>query len=247
MEREAYQVMAETEATHWWFVGRRRILERVIRTAVPQRQGLRILELGCGTGGNLAMLGQFGTVSAMELDDEARAIALSRAGQQLRIERGRCPDALPYPGEQFDLICLLDVLEHIAEDEATLAAATERLAPGGVLLITVPAYTWLWSAHDEALHHLRRYSKSRLLGVLASVRLRIDCIGYFNSLLFPLAVLARIADRLQRRKHASGVAMPAPWLNGLLRFVFELEARWWPRFRLPFGVSLIAVLRRDAA
>ena len=235
MEPDAYREMAATEGRHWWFAGRRTILASLIeRLGLPARAD--ILELGCGTGGNLDMLARFGEVRAMETDDAARAIALEKTGGRFDIRAGRCPDEIPFAGQRFDLVCMIDVLEHVEEDVATLEALRGLLAPGGHALLTVPANRWMWSKHDEFLHHKRRYTAGELRSKAVGAGLRVRTLSYFNTLLFPLAATARLLN-----VEGSGVP-PAP-LNRLFQTVFSAE-RWVAgRVPLPFGVSLLAVFR----
>jgi SAM-dependent methyltransferase len=242
MDPSAYREMADSEAGHWWFTGRRAVLASVIaRLALPEEA--RILEIGCGTGGNLAMLSAFGRVSALESSEAARAVALRKAAGRFDIRAGRCPHDIPFARQSFDLVCLLDVLEHIEEDVATLQAVATLLAAAGRAVVTVPAYRWLWSAHDEFLHHKRRYTATGLRQTIAAAGLRIAQLSYFNTLLFPLAAAVRIKDRLLHRKTASGTAIPARPVNALFHSVFSAERFLVGRVPLPFGVSLLAVLR----
>jgi SAM-dependent methyltransferase len=241
MDPSAYREMAQSEERHWWFTGRRAILASLIaRLALPGEA--RILELGCGTGGNLAMLAAFGKVSALESDDTARAIAVEKTAGRFDIRAGSCPHDIPFPRRSFDLVCLFDVLEHVDEDVTTLEAVATLLADGGRAVVTVPAYRWLWSAHDEFLHHKRRYSSAELRRKIGAAGLRIATLSYFNTLLFPIAVLVRVKDRLLGRRRASGTGIPAAPLNGLLHAIFSAERFVVGRLRLPFGVSLVAVL-----
>lgn len=240
METEAYTEMAATEADHWWFCARRTILESIIR-AMPLPPTPRILEVGSGTGGNLAMLSRYGDVCAIEMDADARRISEEKYRGQFSIRAGSCPDNLPLGGELFDLICMFDVLEHIDRDTESLAALRKHLAPGGYLLVTVPAYPWLWSAHDVFLHHQRRYTASTLNNAFARSGLHVNRITYFNTWLLPLAALARMKDRLARHTKPSGTTTPSPPVNAMLRTIFASERHMLKRVNLPVGVSLLGI------
>jgi len=244
MNPEAYVEMAATESTHWWFCARRKILERIIETMALPRQA-RILEVGSGTGGNLLMLSRYGQVSAMEMDENARRISSEKTHGQFAIRAGNCPENIPYQDEQFDLICMFDVLEHIDEDQETLAALRKYLAPDGRVLITVPAYPWLWSAHDVFLHHKRRYTARNLREIFKRSGLRIDRLTYFNTLLLPLAALARLKDRVAERKKSSGTEIPPPLINTALKAIFASERHMLASFNLPAGVSLLGIARAE--
>lgn len=246
MSPDAYLEMAETENHHWWFCGRRQILTRILES-LSLKDDARILEIGSGTGGNLDMLSKFGRVSAMEMDDVARTLAQQKTGAAYDIRAGRCPDQIPFVDDRFDLICLFDVLEHIPEDEATLRAIERHLAPGGQLLLTVPAYRWLWGAHDVYLHHQRRYSAKELRAKLVAAGFKLERLSFFNTLLFPLAALIRIKERLMGSTNATGGAVPKEPVNSALRHIFALERYWLPYGNLPFGVSLLAIAKPSSA
>lgn len=237
MERQIYDRMAELADVHWWYVARRRILADLIRREVRPPRKARILEIGCGTGHNLEMLAEFGSVDGLEVDSEARSVAEKRHGKE--IASAPLPD-LEGVKSRYDLIAALDVIEHIDDDSAALAAIAGRLKPGGKLLMTVPAHQWMWSAHDTANHHKRRYSKKGLKALIHASPLKLDRIGYFNSVLFPLAVAARGLGRLTGREDSDDKLPPRP-VNALFEKLFEAERYAVGRLPLPPGLSLFAV------
>lgn len=241
MDAQVYLRMAELDKRHWWFVARRRILRSLIERKVRPPKKARILEIGCGTGHNLGMLSEFGALEATELDAGARELASSRLGRA--VAEAALPDLSMFPASSFDLIALLDVLEHVENDATALAAIRSRLKVGGKLLVTVPANRWMWSAHDAAHHHHRRYTKRQLRDAATNAGLRIDLLSHFNTLLFPPIAAARLAGKLLGRDRADDSIPPGP-VNGILRGIFELEAPLVGRVPLPFGVSLVAILSR---
>ena len=238
MERVVYEQMAELDQRHWWYRARREVIAALIRRRAPPPVDARILEVGCGTGHNLAMLGQFGVVDAVELDEEARAMAEKRLGKP--VHSAPLPELAGINDGAYDLIGAFDVIEHIDDDAAALASIAAKLKPGGKLVMTVPAHQWMWSAHDVVNHHKRRYSKRGLRRLVGRSPLRLDAIGYFNSLLFPIAVAERSASRL-RGKEDSDVKLPAKPLNLALERTFAAERHLIGRVPLPPGLSLFAV------
>jgi SAM-dependent methyltransferase len=241
MERAVFDRMAELDQHHWWFLARRRILEQLIVRVVRPPEGARVLEVGCGTGHNLAMLGKFGELDASELDSSARALSTKRLGRE--VKEAKLPDLSMFKRNSYDLIALLDVLEHVPDDLGSLRAIHRRLKPGGALLLTVPANPWMWSAHDAAHHHFRRYTSKQLEELFLRSGLEVELLSYFNTLLYPLIAAARIVGKLLRRE-SSDDKLPGNAVNTVLNKIFGLEAAMLGRVPMPFGVSLIAVVRR---
>lgn len=238
MDRIVYDRMAAHDSTHWWYTARRDILADYLAREGNLPKAARILEIGCGTGHNLPMLGAFGTVDAIEIDPAARDIASARLGKP--VGAAPLPELTGVERGSYDLIAVLDVVEHIADDVAALKAMAECLKPGGKILITVPAHQWMWSAHDVVNHHHRRYSKAGLTSVIRAAGLEPRKLGYFNSLLFPLAAAARLAGRLTG-KDDSDDSPPPKIVNTLFEAIFRLERHLVGRVPLTPGVSIITL------
>ncbi len=238
MDRIVYDRMAAHDSTHWWYRARRDILSDYLARYGGLPDTSRILEIGCGTGHNLAMLGRFGDVDAIEIDPAARDVASQRLGRP--IADAPLPDLPGVARNHYDLIAVLDVIEHIKDDVTALGAMRDCLTLGGRVLITVPAHAWLWSAHDVVNHHQRRYSKALLRGAIERAGLRVDLMTYFNSLLFPVAAAARFMGRLTGREDSDDSPPPAP-LNALFGCIFRLERHLVGRVPMTPGVSLVAL------
>jgi SAM-dependent methyltransferase len=239
MERDIYRSMRELQRDHWWFQGRRRIVSALI-DSLDLPAGARILEAGAGSGGNMAMLRGHGDVSAFEMDEEAARYCTADTGVACAL--GTLPAANPFEGRaRFDLVVALDVLEHIEQDVESLRSLGACLAPGGRLLLTVPAYPWLYSGHDLIHHHRRRYTRRSLQRVVAAAGLRVHRAGYFNTALLPVVVAIRLGSRLLRRPPASDASLPGTRVNALLARLFGAEAGALRHVGFPAGLSLFLV------
>ncbi len=238
MERIVYDQMAELDERHWWYRARREVLEALIRRLARPPKDARILEIGCGTGHNFAMLSAFGHVDALELDEDVRRLAEKRLGRE--IMNTPLPELRGVPDKSYDLIGAFDVIEHIDDDRAGVASIAGKLKPGGKFIMTVPAHAWMWSAHDVVNHHKRRYSKRSLKRLIEDSPLRLESVGYLNSLLFPAAVAERLASKA-RGKEDIDVALPNAPLNRALERVFAAERHLIGRVPMPPGLSLYAV------
>ena len=227
----------EEDRLHWWFRGRLEVLLVTLRRRLPRRR-LRLLELGCGSGNVLGALGQFGEAVGMEADPTMLAAARA-AGLDARA--GRLPDDRVVEDGWADAVLLLDVLEHV-DDAAALGAARRALAADGLLVVTVPAYEWLWTAHDAALGHRRRYTAGRLRRVVEGAGFVVERTSYFSTVLFPVVAVARLWKRW-RQDPRHDLRRPRPALNRLLAQVFALERHLVPHARLPFGTSVLLLAR----
>jgi SAM-dependent methyltransferase len=241
MERQTYERMRDLQRDHWWFVARREILAAEI-ARLPLPKPARILEAGCGPGGNLAMLGRFGVVSAVEPDEDSRAYAAANNPVDARV--GFLPDRLPDFGAPFDLVAAFDVIEHVEDDAGSVAALGRLLAPGGFFVATVPANPWMWSRHDAAHHHKRRYQLGPFRRLFEQGGLTVRRASHFNSLLFPPIAAVRLAGKASGREGGGDEALPPAAVNAVLKGVFGAERTLLRAMDLPFGVSILLVAQR---
>jgi SAM-dependent methyltransferase len=243
MQEIMFRLHQEHQARHWWYTARREIvlaaLRRSIRRDAAARPPLRLADIGCGPGGIVPWLGEFGT--AFGVDPSAEAIAYART-TGVDVRRGGLPDELDLAGEDpLDAVLLLDVLEHVDEDELALRRIHSLLRPGGTLIMTVPAFPFLWSSHDVVNEHRRRYTRSGLRRKLSAAGFRIDELSYCNTVLFPAVAAARLGRRLlpTRPARPDVGSVPEPF-NRVLHHLFAAERHILSVVPLPFGVSLVA-------
>lgn len=253
MDERLYDQLADVGDVHWWFEGRRQIVEAVLRDALgspppdadaPPR---RILELGCGTGAMLGMLTRFGTVSALEMYPDAVEFCRSKYADDVDVQLGSIPDDVPCDGD-LDLVAAFDVIEHLEDDAGALRSMRAALRPGGLLVLTVPAFPFLWGRQDVLSHHYRRYRLRQLRGALLSGGFEIERTTYFNTWLFPAAAAVRVSRRLFGRHADAGSDLDtsSPRADRVLTRVFASERHVLRRRSLPVGVSLLALARRPS-
>ena len=189
------------------------------------------------------MLSRFGKVTGIEMDDQARSLANERG--KGTVLPGHLPNGIPHTHGQFDLIVLLDVLEHIDSDAEALRSLADCLAPRGYLVVTVPAFPFLWSQHDSEHHHKRRYRKPELIEKINTAGLQIEKITYYNTILFPVVAAVRLLGSLvSNHKVGNDMTVPHPLVNKGLSLLFLSEKYLVNRTGFPFGVSLLAVARK---
>jgi SAM-dependent methyltransferase len=244
MDERLMQKTFAVDEYHWWYRGRRRIIRAELER-LPLPAGAQVLDAGCGSGRTLADLVSYGEVSGIELHEDAAEIARSRGHGDVRVGR---LEELPWADASFDLITCLDVIEHTPDDRTALAELYRVCRPGGWLLVTVPAYPALWSLHDEANHHFRRYSRAALRSAAGAAGWTVMRLSSFNSVLLAPAAAVRLAQRRfgARNGYSNDLEIGPAWLNDALEAPLTLEAKWLARGgTLPFGLSLVAVLRRS--
>jgi SAM-dependent methyltransferase len=247
LESFTYQEQYELEDQHWWFRGRREVLWSLLRRTGTCGE-LRVLDAGCGTGGNLVEFGALGPVTGVDTSHEALEFCRRRGIEN--VLEGRV-EALPFASDSFDLVLATDVLEHVEDDRAALHELRRVTAPGGRLLATVPAYMWLWSQHDVDYHHYRRYTLRRLEQRVRECGWEPLAWTYFNSLLLAPIAIVRLVSRhgseCANGEHRQDLRRTPRVLNRALQAPMRAEARLIERGgRLPAGVS-IGMVCRDTA
>ncbi len=247
MDRSAYDRWWRLEQKHFWRVGKRELMLELFDRELgswsrPDRR--RILDIGGACTILTRELGRFGDVTMVEPDEQTAAFARETLG--LPVHVGRLPDGMPDVGT-FDAITMFDVIEHIEDADAAMRKVHDLLREDGVLLLTVPALMLLWSDHDVANHHFRRYHKPELDGLLRRTGFRIDRISYFTSLLFPLIAAQRLAMRARgvKEKAEYNVEVPLAPLNRALYLAMSLERRLLRSVDMPIGSSLVALCRKQ--
>lgn len=252
MDDVLYRDHADMETQHWWFQGRRAVVRSVLAAtwATDGRQGRSVLDVGCGTGGMLPLLSEFAdTVTGLDMSAEAAAHAQATAPAGVTARVGKIPDDIPQDGS-LDLVTAFDVIEHIGDDVAALQCLRRALDPeSGLLLVTVPAYQWLWSPHDDLNQHKRRYTYRTLQASLRAGGFQVEHMSYFNTWLFPVVAAVRLMRKALPGSGdgSSDFVMPAARTNRALTRLFASEGRVVSRRSLPVGVSLVALCRVQQA
>lgn len=243
MERAEYEILATTESFHWWHGGMRAIVASLLDPLYGTRCNLRVLDAGCGTGGNVRFLQRYGHVVGIDLAPEA----LEPATQCLPGVLTRASVLhMPFADASFDLVTSFDVLYHRGvSDEITALREVHRvLRPGGRLLMRLPAYEFLWSKHDRAVHTRRRYTATTVRQLVEQAGFIIERYSYVNTFLFPIALTQRMLERAvpTMERQESDLTPPAPLVNTALRVPFALEAAWLElNGTFPFGLSVMCL------
>lgn len=247
MQQGIYEDIYREELTHWWFRARRTIVATMLWQFASQQRPLLIADIGCGMGASFNMLAEFGWV--VGVDYSATALTFSRQRGHPRLVAAGLPN-LPFCDDRFDVVCALDVIEHIDDDQAAVRELWRICKPGGLLTVTVPAFQWLWSEHDEVNEHKRRYSRQQLRACIAQSNSEWLKLSYMNTVLAPPFILFRLTRNLlgkAKRRTAppkSDVFEIPPLLNRLCEKCFSAEVTWLRHGSLPFGTSLICVVRK---
>lgn len=245
MQQHTYAIMDEVEGSHWWFVGRRAILESfldgIVRKLKSNSRDLKILDVGCGTGANLEMLANYGDAEGVDVSDDALDFCRRKG---LTVQKGLA-ETLPYESEAFDVTTALDVVEHLDDDVAGLNEMYRITKRGGYSLIFVPAFMWLWGVQDDISNHRIRYTKEQITQRLTSVGYEIERATYANFTFFAPILAGRAFMKLTGIKPASENNINISALNGLFGKLFSAERHLLTRSSFPFGVSIVIVARKS--
>ncbi len=241
MDASTIEMNAELEERYWWFLGRRRVIKEMLKAWFPGGN-LSLLDWGCGTGGNFSMLAKFGEVVGVDVSEQSLEVCRKRgfAG----VHHIKDIDAFE-PSRDFDVVTLLDVVEHVKDDGAFLKKFHRFLKPDGYILITVPAYQFIWSEHDEMLHHYRRYTRPQITARLEEAGYEIAKASYFISFLVLPIIIYRYMRRLFGIRRTSGYAYVEfpPAVNNFFRRLITLEAYLMNYINIPFGLSILVLAR----
>ena len=242
MMEHTYPILYEVEQSHWWYIGRRRIIagfvEQICRQVTDRRP--RILDVGCGTGANLLLLSKYGDAEGVDVSEDALAFCRERGLDKVKLGAG---EELPYADDTFDLVTAFDVVEHMDDDLAGLTEMRRVLRPGGRVLLFVPTFMFLWGLQDEVSNHRRRYRLPELRRVLEQAGFEVERSTYANITFFAPILLVRKLMRLTGIKTATENSINVPALNGVLGALLGAESTVLRYINLPFGVSGLCVAR----
>lgn len=243
MQQHTYAIMNRVENEHWWYVGRRAILESFLGRLIEQGkfQNPRILDVGCGTGGNLEMLKNFGAAEGVDVSDDALEFCQSKG---LTVHKGLAEE-MPFADETFDIVTALDVVEHLDDDIAGLKEMHRVLKKDGKTLIFVPAFMWLWGVQDDVSNHRIRYTKKQIVERLEKAGFKVERATYANWTFFAPILGGRTLMRITGIKPESENNVNVSALNGIFGKLFAAERFWLKKFNFPFGVSIVITARKS--
>ncbi|HEX4459998.1 MAG TPA: methyltransferase domain-containing protein [Polyangia bacterium] len=243
MDASFHAYQKDVEDWHWWYRVRRDILDQQLTRLSLDPARARILDLGCGTGGAALAIARHGRGFAVDREPGSFALSMDRPYTDRVVASASAP--LPFADGTFDVVCALDILEHLDDDAAAARELYRVCKPGGTVIVFVPAFPILWGYNDDYSHHKRRYIKRELSALLTGAGFALDEVGYFNAVLFAPTLAARLLQRVAPKATAQmeHSTKPAPW-NDLLTHIFRLELPLLRRAPLPFGTSAFFVGHR---
>ncbi|MDX2129239.1 MAG: class I SAM-dependent methyltransferase [Chloroherpetonaceae bacterium] len=242
MDESLYHEFYEVERSHWWFQARREILYTLALQFLAPKS--KLLDIGCGTGYFLEKAQE--AFQVWGVDASPIAVGMCQKRGLIGVSQGSPENLSAVQGNTFDAVTFFDVIEHLDDDLGALLRAKDLLSSKGLCLITVPAYQWMWSKHDDLNHHKRRYTKPQLARVILNAGFGIKKISYFNSYLFPLAAAVRTIKKILNMQEGNEFAIPSPFVNNSLKSIFqsELSVLKTSSLTFPFGLSIIAIAEK---
>ena len=239
MDSALHALLNRQQEDHWWFAGRRKIFSKVLHNTVKTANN-SILDIGCGTGGMISILKDFGHTIGIEVNPEAAEFARGRGYDSVIVHDAK---TLPFADQSFDIVTAFDIIEHIEDDRQFVNEIIRVLKPGGKFFLSTAAFNFLWSVFDERAHHYRRYTRKSLAGMLN--RFNDSEVCYYNTLLFPPIAVVRLLQKVIHKKQDPKselfeLRQPPKILNYALKCIFSFE-KYITGMRIPFGVSLFAV------
>lgn len=247
MQQHTYEIMNRVEDKHWWFVGRRAILESFLEGIKDklknQNSNLKILDVGCGTGANLEMLANFGESEGVDVSDDALEFCKTKG---LKVHKGLAEE-LPFEDESFDVVTALDVVEHLDDDIGGLKEMNRVMKKSGRALIFVPAFMWLWGVQDDISNHRIRYTKKQIVERLEKSGFEIERATYANWTFFAPILAGRTLMKITGIKPESENNVNVSALNGIFGKIFSAEKLWLKNFDFPFGVSIVISARKKTS
>ena len=243
MQSHHYPILYQVEETHWWYLGRRRIIQSLvdkIRTTLPNAKP-KILDVGCGTGANLKMLAAYGSAEGVDISPQAVDFCRERGLDSVKLG---AIEHLPYESGSFELVTALDVVEHLDDDVAGLREMRRVLRRDGRILLFVPAFMFLWGVQDDVSNHRRRYTLPSLLRAVEAAGFAVEWASYANISFFLPVLVVRSVMRWLNLRAATEYGINISLLNGPFSSLFAAERFVLERGKIPFGVSAVCIVRR---
>ena len=243
MKAQEYQRIFELEEKHWWYLGMREISLALLSQVLAPQKSLKILDAGCGTGGMMHVLSQFGQVSGFDVSPEAIKFCHARNLKKVNLAS---VEKIPFNNDSFDLVTSFDVLYHqrVKNDRLAVAEFFRILKPGGYLLLRVPAYDWLRGKHDEVVATKHRYTKGELVQKVKETGFKIKRATYANTTLLPTMLLKRVSEKFLPQGENSDLSLPPSLVNEIFKNILYFEAKIISKFNLPFGLSLFVLAKK---
>jgi len=241
MQSHHYPILYQVEDTHWWYVGRRRIIQSLVEKISTKLKTERILDVGCGTGANLKMLAAYGKAEGVDISPQAVDFCHERGLDSVKLG---AIEQLPYESDSFELVTALDVIEHLDDDIAGLREMRRVLRRQGRILVFVPAFMFLWGVQDDVSNHRRRYTLPRLLKAVEEAGFAIEWSSYANISFFLPVLVVRSVMRWLGLRADTEYGINISLMNGPFSSLFAAERLVFKHGRLPFGVSAVCIARR---